>query len=124
LILVVDDDEDTRELYVATFEATGFKVRAAASIADALVVLRETTPDVLVADYSLPDGTGSALLDLCAAARPRLCVLVTGFHEREVTAGGFDLVLTKPVDFRTLVEAVRGSAAARAPATGRTPDRS
>jgi DNA-binding response OmpR family regulator len=117
MILVVDDDDDTRELYVAAFEAAGFTLRAAANIAEALRVLGEFEADVLIADYSLPDGTGSALLELCAAARPPFCVLVTGFHERDVVASGFDLVLTKPVAFDTLVGAVRG-------ATVRTPAQS
>jgi DNA-binding NtrC family response regulator len=106
-ILVVDDDEDTRELYVTAFEAAGFAVRAAASIAEARALIDEANPDVLIADYSLPDGTGAALLELCATARPRLCVLVTGFREKEVAASEFDLVLTKPVDFATLVALVR-----------------
>lgn len=123
LILVVDDDEDTRDLYVVAFETAGFTVRAAASVAEALAVLGEIAPDVLIADYSLPDGTGSTLMQSCAAARPRLCVLVTGFHERDVVASGFDLVLTKPVAFEMLVEAVRGVAADPARATDRTPAR-
>jgi len=111
-ILVVDDDEDTRELYVTAFEAAGFSARAAASIAEARALIDEARPDVLIADYSLPDGTGAALLDLCATARPRLCILVTGFHEQKVAASKFDLVLTKPVDFRKLVSLVRDRAPA------------
>ena len=114
-ILVVDDDADTRELYTEAFAATGSTVRTAASLAEALVVLGEIEPDVLIADYSLPDGTGSALLERCTGARPRLCVLATGFQENQVAASGFDLVLTKPVDFRLLVEAVQ--------IRGRTPGR-
>lgn len=111
-ILVVDDDEDTRDLYVVAFEAAGFTVRAAATIAEARAVLGETQLCVLIADYSLPDGTGSALLELCETARPRLCVLVTGFREMDVAASGFDLVLTKPVDFQMLIAAVRERTAA------------
>lgn len=107
LILVVDDDEDTRDLYVVAFETAGFSVRAAGTVAEALGVLGEIEPDVLIADYSLPDGTGRSLMEACAAARPRFCVLVTGFHERDVVASGFDLVLTKPVAFESLVEAIR-----------------
>ncbi len=123
LILVVDDDEDTRDLYVVAFETAGFTVRAAGTVAEALGVLGQVEPDVLVADYSLPDGTGSTLMESCAAARPRFCVLVTGFNERDVVASGFDLVLTKPVAFEALVEAVRG-VADPARATDRTPARS
>ena len=110
-IVVVDDDEDTRDLYVVAFEATGFTVRTAATIAEARVLIREAKPDVLIADYSLPDGTGDALLELCADARPRLCILVTGFHQTQIAAGRFDFVLTKPVDFRKLVAVVKDVAA-------------
>ena len=110
-ILVVDDDEDTRELYVAAFAAAGLRVQVAASIAEARAVISESKPHVLIADYRLPDGTGAALLELCQTARPRLCVLVTGFREHEVAASGFDLVLTKPVDLAILLRAVREAAA-------------
>lgn len=124
LVLVVDDDEDTRDLYVVAFETAGFTVRAAASVAEALGVLGEVKPDVLIADYSLPDGTGSALIESSVAARPRFCVLVTGFDERDVVASGFDLVLTKPIAFEMLIEAVRGVAASPVRATDRTTARS
>jgi CheY-like chemotaxis protein len=110
-ILVVDDDDDTRELYVAAFAAAGWDVRAAASIAEACASIAEAKPDVLIADYRLPDGTGSALLERCADARPRFCVLVTGFGEKQVAADGFDRVFTKPVDFKVLVQAIRAAAA-------------
>ncbi len=106
LILVVDDHEDTRDLYVAAFAAAGLEIQVAASVAEARVIISESRLDVLIADYSLPDGTGAALLELCATARPRLCVLVTGFREQDVAVTGFDLVLTKPIEFAMLVQAV------------------
>ena len=111
ILVVDDDDEDTRELYVAAFAAAGLRVQVAASIAEARAVISESKPHVLIADYSLPDGTGAALLELCQTARPQLCVLVTGFREQDVAASGFDLVLTKPVDLAILLRAVREAAA-------------
>ena len=112
ILVVVDDDEDTRDLYVTAFEAAGFTVRTAATLTDARALIAAIEPEVLIADYSLPDGTGAALLELCASARPRLCVLVTGFGEKEVAAHEFDLVLTKPVDLRVLLATVRERTAA------------
>ncbi len=107
-LLLVEDDEDTRELYVEAFESAGYVVRSAASNAEARAHIAEAQPDVLVADYTLSDGTGTALLALCAAARPRLCVLVTGFTADQLPEHGFDVVLTKPFGVAALLEAVRG----------------
>jgi CheY-like chemotaxis protein len=68
LVLVVDDDADTRELYRMMLESVGYRVEDVASVssADAALALR---PDVVLTDWLLPDGNG---LDVCRALGRRV----------------------------------------------------
>lgn len=107
-VVVVEDELDLRELLVFALEVAKLDVHAAASMAEARALLDgHLRPDVLIADFSLPDGTGADLLALCAAARPTFCMLLTGHDARDIPAGGFDVVLTKPVLPEKLVGAIR-----------------
>lgn len=105
-VVVVEDEEDLRELLVFALEVAKFEVRAAGSLAEARSLLAaEGHADVLVADFGLPDGTGVDLLEL--SARPRLCILLSGHDARDIPAAGFDVVLTKPVTPEKLVSEIR-----------------
>jgi two-component system response regulator HydG len=106
-VVIVEDDLDSRELFVLALEAAGFTAHPAEDVAHARRVVAEVRPDALVADYRLPDGTGNDVLALCGDARPSLCVLLTGFDAVDVDAKGFDVVLTKPVGTEKLIETIR-----------------
>jgi DNA-binding response OmpR family regulator len=107
-VVVVEDEEDLRELLVFSLEVAKFEVRAAGSLAEArLLLAAERHADVLVADFGLPDGTGADLLELCADVRPRVCILLSGHDARDIPAAGFDVVLTKPVTPEKLVSEIR-----------------
>ena len=107
-VVVVEDEEDLRELLVFALEVASFSVRAAASIADARAVLDDgVQPDVLIADYSLPDGIGADLLSVGAGVRPRVCILLSGHDARDIATDAFDVVLMKPVTPEKLVNEIR-----------------
>lgn len=107
-VVVVEDETDLRELLVFALEVATFDVRAADSMAEARVLLdAQQKPDVLVADFSLPDGTGADLLALCAETRPSVCILLSGHDARDIPGAGFDVVLTKPVLPEKLVGEIR-----------------
>jgi DNA-binding response OmpR family regulator len=107
-VVVVEDEEDLRELLVFALEVAKFEVRAAGSLAEARSLLAADRPaDVLIADFGLPDGTGADLLELCANARPRVCILLSGHDARDIPVAGFDVVLTKPVMPEKLVSEIR-----------------
>jgi CheY-like chemotaxis protein len=55
-VLVVDDDEDMRFVTHVTLRSQGAIVTEAASAREALDVLRQERPDVLVSDLSMPPG--------------------------------------------------------------------
>lgn len=57
-VLVVDDEEDTRELLRSIIEACGGVVTTASSSEDALAELRKASFDVLVSDVGMPEEDG------------------------------------------------------------------
>jgi CheY-like chemotaxis protein len=84
LVLVVDDHDDTRELYVQGLAAFGFDAIAAADADHAYRRAFDVHPDLVVADLTLPEGDGWQLIhDLKREARTREIpvVLLTGYDE-------------------------------------------
>jgi CheY-like chemotaxis protein len=57
-VLIVDDQEGFRELLESRLEDNGWSVKQAASMAEAFPICKESPPDVLVLDYSMPGMTG------------------------------------------------------------------
>ena len=103
LVLVVDDDPDTRELYRLALDMGGYRALDAASIADAVRLSRPEPPAVAVGDWRLPDGDGFALASaLVDVSQKTLLLAVTGVtlspSEVDNARGrGFQRVLLKPV---------------------------
>jgi two-component system response regulator PilR (NtrC family) len=110
-ILVIDDEPDLRTLYELTLLREGYRVEAAADLAQARVQLQERRFDAVITDMRLPDGLGLELLrEMVSQQRPERCVVITAHGSAEnaveaLKAGAFDY-LTKPVDlkqFRSVV---------------------
>ena len=112
-VLVVDDEPDLRTLYELTLLREGYRVEAAASLAEAWQQLETHRFDAVITDMRLPDGLGLELLHwMLERQRPERCVVMTAYGSAEnaveaLKAGAFDY-LTKPVDlkqFRSVVAA-------------------
>ena len=118
-ILVIDDEPDLRTLYELTLLREGYRVEAAADLAQARAQLQQRRFDAVITDMRLPDGLGLELLrEMVAQQRPERCVVITAHGSAEnaveaLKAGAFDY-LTKPVDlkqFRGVVaSAIQGPA--------------
>jgi CheY-like chemotaxis protein len=102
-VLVADDDRDTRELYRACFDTSGYRTAEAGTGSQTIVSAVEIVPDVLLIDYRLPDVDGLViarrLKDDRRTARIRI-LLITGFAapdlERRAAVAGVERVLLKP----------------------------
>jgi CheY-like chemotaxis protein len=57
-ILIVDDDSDTREGLSLAMEAAGYSVRTARDGVEALKVLRQCRPDLILLDLVMPTMDG------------------------------------------------------------------
>jgi len=104
LILIVDDDVDTREMYAWCFEGRGFRVALAASVDQAIAQAAVETPDALVTDYTLPGGDGFGLAETLRRAESgarATMILVSGRdftgEPRDRALRLFDRILLKPV---------------------------
>ncbi|HTM26558.1 MAG TPA: response regulator [Vicinamibacterales bacterium] len=102
-VLVADDDRDTRELYRACFDTSGYRTAEAGTGSQAIVSAVEIVPDVLLTDYVLPDIDGLTVARrLKADARTAgICILmVTGYANPDLVqraaAVGIERVLLKP----------------------------
>lgn len=110
-VLVVEDDEDTRELVRITLESAGASVDVVGSPADARREMLADAPDVLISDIRMPEEDGYALIrSLRRAGVATPAIALTAFARRddvdEARAAGFQLHISKPVDATHLVEAV------------------
>jgi signal transduction histidine kinase/CheY-like chemotaxis protein len=110
-VLVVDDDQDTRELLVSVLEAAGAAVHAAPTASEALATGIQVTPDAIVSDIAMPGQDGYSLmreLDVALGpAAPRVRVALTAFagerdRERALDAG-YQRHLAKPLDPAVLI---------------------
>jgi len=108
--LIVDDDQDTRDLMVVVLEMHGAVVSVASGGAHALAVFDSLGPHILFTDLAMD---GLALVrelrrrgDLATAL-----VLISGHSGssdvQRALASGFDAHLTKPVEVPALVALVR-----------------
>jgi CheY-like chemotaxis protein len=102
-VLVADDDRDTRELYRAAFDTSGYRTAEAETGSQAIVSAVEIVPDVLLTDYVLPDLDGLTIARrLKADVRTTgiRIVMITGYGTPELTAraadAGVERVMMKP----------------------------
>ncbi|ATE67245.1 histidine kinase [Rhizorhabdus dicambivorans] len=95
VILHIDDDDDTRELFSAALAGRGLLL-SATSLATARMILAERRPDVIVLDLGLPDGSGGSLLAEVKEGDNPLPVVVYSAQEiDEATRRLADAVLVK-----------------------------
>jgi len=58
LVLVVEDEPAQREVLAYNIRAEGYEVVTAEAGDEALVIVRETPPDVIILDWMLPNVSG------------------------------------------------------------------
>jgi CheY-like chemotaxis protein len=111
ILLLVEDHGDTRQMY-AEFLRSSFDVLEAGDGAQALAVMRERVPDVVITDLSLPVLDGFELVrrmrqDRALQRVPVICLSGYGGHAHEERAreAGCDRVLLKPCLPDTLSDA-------------------
>lgn len=117
-ILVVDDDADTRDLLIFLLEEYGAQVTAVTSAMEALTVLAESTPDVLLSDIGMPSIDGYQLMQQIRSHLPNqakhvLAIALTAYagdlNHQQALEAGFQYHLEKPVEPDVLVEVIARS---------------
>ena len=110
-VLVVDDEAAIRDLVSTMLEDEGYDVRSARNGAEALQLLAEAPPDLLLTDWMMPILDGKGLLEQLRDQRhlDGLAVVVMSAALRpEVEAGTIAAFLPKPFDLNLLLDIVGG----------------
>jgi two-component system response regulator HydG len=102
-ILVVDDNPAMARTLADILDVKGFKVHAAFSGAEALVILENIKVDILLTDVRMPDMNGVALYRKARKISPTITTfLMTAYAADDIIqqgmAEGIKTVLTKPLD--------------------------
>jgi PAS domain S-box-containing protein len=112
-VLVIDDQDFTRDLFVAIFRRANADVRAAGSVRSGLEEFEASTPDVVICDLAMPEEDGFVFLREIRAlpseanATPVIALTAFGRPEDRVQAlaAGFTDYLKKPIQPEELVAA-------------------
>jgi signal transduction histidine kinase/ActR/RegA family two-component response regulator len=110
-VLVVEDDEDTREIVRKTLESAGASVEVAATAKEARREMLADAPDVLISDIRMPEEDGYSLIrSLRGAGIETPAIALTAYARTEdadeARSAGFQMHLAKPIDATQLVDAV------------------
>jgi CheY-like chemotaxis protein len=114
-VLVVEDDDDARELLAEILVQEGADVETAPDARVGLEAMLRFKPTVLVSDIGMPGEDGYAFLRRCrhlpadaVAATP--AIALTAFcrpeDKEKSRAAGFDVHLCKPVNVTSLVATI------------------
>ena len=109
LVLVVDDDDSTREMLTMALLDEGYRVEAAFDGDAALARIDARRPDLVLMDVRMPGLSGEELLQLLRERHPGLPVVLTSADPRlvhDATARGAAGVLVKPFDLDDLLVVV------------------
>jgi len=129
-ILIVDDNDDGREMLMASLTDYGARVVAVDSAAKALEVLSNDhfMPNVLIADVGMPEIDGYGLIrQIRASLAPRVsqipAIAVTAYANPEdrirALVAGFQVHVAKPIDAPLLAASIRTLASRRRAASVR-----
>lgn len=109
-VLVVEDETDSMELVQGVLTYYGIHSVGATSGEEALQVLENMTPTLIIIDLALPGLDGWGILKRVKSNRSLsqvICIAITAFHTPELAEqaieAGFDAYFPKPIDATSFV---------------------
>jgi CheY-like chemotaxis protein len=114
-ILVVEDDDDTREVLSLGLQMAGAQVESVGAAREAIEALKNHVPDVIVSDIGLPDEDGLALMRRIRTLSPSRggrvpAVAVTAYtlvdDAQETIRAGFQEHFRKPLETSMLFDRI------------------
>lgn len=124
-ILLLEDNDDLRDGWLAYFQSQGHYVRGIAFADELLDVSGDFSPDVYVIDLNLPDADGLDVVKRLRSVHPNVGIIISTARSQigdkiEGYECGADIYLTKPVDPQELMAGI-GALAKRRHTAERTP---
>ena len=108
-VLLVDDEQDVRELISEMLSRAGYTVRTASDGRDAIEVLDHVRPSVIIMDLQMPVMNGAEFREAQRRNRDRIkipTVVMTGTTDEPLLDLAIEETLHKPVRVRKLLEIV------------------
>ena len=114
-VLVVDDERDARELVSRVLTARGATVRTAGSASEAMAMLTDWHPNVLLSDIGMPEQDGYDLIRMVRQLPPSqggtvpaaaLTAFARSEDRRRVLLAGFQSHVAKPVEPEELIAVI------------------
>ncbi len=111
-VLVVEDDEDNRDLLAVLLRERGYQVVTAATGDAAIIAMLKSRFDVAVLDIGLPDMSGIEVARRSRGIQPDTFLIALTGHgadtDRDAMEGaGIDVHLLKPISLNVLEEVIR-----------------
>jgi len=114
-ILLVDDEPDTRDLVAFILEQQGAQVTVATSAHEALFILPQAKPDILLSDIGMPDMNGYMLIQQVRQLAPEqggripaiaLTAYAGDINQQQALAAGFQKHIAKPIEPEKLIHLI------------------
>ncbi len=112
-ILIVDDDQDTRQLLKIRLQAKGYETAFAWDAVTAISATREERPDLILLDFGLPGGDGVVVMERLQTfpALAHIPIVIVSAREPTSTAqrallAGAAGYVQKPIDNEKLLAAI------------------
>jgi CheY-like chemotaxis protein len=114
-VLVVDDEPDARELVAAVLERKGATITAVGTVAEALMTIEQTLPDVILSDLGMPGEDGYSLIRKLRAQSPErggripaaaLTAYASAQDRTRALLAGFQSHVPKPIEASELAAVI------------------
>jgi two-component system phosphate regulon response regulator PhoB len=110
-ILAVDDEPEALDVLRALFVVEGYAFVQAGDCAQAIALLHERQPDLLIVDYMMPGMSGIELCEYLRADAETAdipIIMYSAYHipDRYWQKGLYERSFTKPADFEALLREV------------------
>jgi len=113
LLLIIEDDEETRRFLRATLRAHDFVVVEATTAREGLAQLAGRNPDLVLLDLGLPDAEGMSVVAAVRATHPTPLIVVSARGREQDKVAALDLgaddYLTKPFGVQELLARIRAA---------------
>jgi len=125
-LLIVDDHVILRDGLVSLFDSQpDFEVIGeSGSVSETLTILSDKKPDLILMDYSLPDGTGLEATQKILAEHPGIDIVFLTIHEEDdklfaAVRTGAKGYLLKDISADEMLKKLRGLSGGEAPISGK-----
>jgi len=107
-VLLVDDEVEFASALAERLRLRNFDTQAVSNAEDALTVIRNTPPDIVLLDYRMPGTDGIGILKIIKEMNPAIeVIMLTGLQDtlsmEEGMKSGIFEYMVKPVDIGELM---------------------